>query len=407
MTSENYNDIARFNARLLAIAGMFAGMNHSATFSMAAIIGAKISPLGWLTTLPVTCFVIGMAITSFPASQLMGRIGRRNGFMVGTIIAVLGNILAAFAVYLGAFWVFCLAILMVGISGGFAQLYRFAATDLATADLKPKVMSWVLLGGVAGALGPTIVSTTNDIIIGSAYVVTYLSIALSALMSTFVLSFLRSRPNAVKKIDKTSQDVKNQSYKRNVRDFLKEPRFIMTAFAGAFGYALMTLVMTAAPLAMIACAHPEDSAFFGITLHVVAMFAPSFFTGSLIARYGAVKISALGFLILIICAGVGMMGIEISHFWGALILLGIGWNFSFLGASSLITQLHTDEERATAQGLNDAIVMGTVAISSVLSGALMNLFGWNTILGSMLPFILLSLLLLRGVYLRASAPAKA
>lgn len=394
---EDLNHLARFNARLLAICGMFAGINHSATFSMAAIIGSTLAPIGWLTTLPVTCFVVGMALTSLPASKLMGRIGRRYGFMVGTSFTIIGNLTAALGVYLGNFWLLCLGTLFVGVSGGFAQLYRFAATDLASKDLKPKVMSWVLLGGVAGALGPEIVNLTNDIVLGAPFVVTYICIALTGTLSTFTLSFLKHRPIEVKN---ASEAFKVKQSGRTISDFLKEPRFLMAAFAGAFGYSLMTLVMTSAPLAMISCAHPKDAAFTGITLHVIAMFAPSFFTGNLISKYGAVNISALGFAILLGCAGIGLMGISIEHFWGALILLGIGWNFSFLGASALITQIHTDEERATAQGLNDAIVLSTVAIASILSGALLNLFGWATILSAMIPVVLTGLLLLRGVYIK-------
>lgn len=381
------NNLAKYNARLLAICQAFVGMSQSATIALGGIIGATITPLPWMATLPVTFFIIGVALTSYPASKLMQRIGRRHGFMSGAALGILGNFIAAIGVYIGSFWLFCLGTLFVGSYGAFGQLYRFAAADTASAKLKPIVMSWVLVGGVMGALGPEIINLTKDIELGVPYVASYIAIAAISTIALLFLSFLQSAPKA--EVQEVSQSVNS----RGVKEFLKEPLFLMAAFSGAAGYALMNLVMTAAPLAMLACEHPNDKAFTGITLHVFAMFAPSYFTGNLIAKYSAAKITLAGFAILLSCAAVALAGITVAHFWIALILLGVGWNFAFLGSSAMVTQIHTNEERGTAQGLNDAIVMGTVAIASVSSGALFNLFGWNTVVSVMLPVAALGILL--------------
>jgi len=379
------NQKAKFNARLLAFCQAMVAINQSATMATGGIIGTIIAPQAWLATLPITTFILGIALTSYPASKLMGRIGRRNGFMIGGAIGIMGNLIAALAIYHGHFYLFCVGTLLTGSYGGFGQLYRFAAADIASNDMKPKVMSWVLIGGIIGAIGPEIVNFTTNYTIGVTYVSTFIAIASTAVIAIAALSFLSIHNK------EEQQAIKEEG--RSVLEFLRTPKFLIAAFAGAAGYALMNLVMTAAPIAMLASHHPEEMAFRGIALHIFSMFAPSLFTGKWIAKYGAERITILGFLLLIFCAIIGLTGITIIHFWIVLILLGIGWNFSFLGASALITQIHTNQEKETAQGLNDAIVMSTVVLGSISAGILLNFLGWNAVLGLVVPISLIGILL--------------
>jgi len=387
---------ARRNALVLAAAQAFGGASAPIVISMASLAGFYL--LGddkSLATLPVTFFVLGVALGSMPAAALMQRIGRRLGFQIGATGAILGGALAAYAVISGQFWLLCLGTAFTGTSNSFVQQYRFAAADTASDAFRPKAISWVLAGGViTGIVGPQIVIFTKDSMAPIPFAGAFLAqIALGAVL-ILILSFLRI-PKPV---------VTAESHGgRPLREIVTQSRFVVAVICAIASYGLMSLVMTATPLAMVACDHSQTDATLGIQWHVIAMFAPSFFTGSLIARFGQVKVVTAGLLLLAGCGVVALMGITLAHFWIALILLGVGWNFGFIGATSMLTETYRPEERSRVQGLNDFLVFGFQAGATLMSGAMLNHFGWDAVNIVIFPIVALCFGLLAWLWVRGEA----
>ena len=388
LTPAEENAIARRNALLYAACQAFGGAAAPLNFALGAIAGSYLlGPGKALATAPVTGYTLGVALGALPAAMLMRVVGRKRGFMAGALIGIGGLLFATWALTVHSFWLFCAALMVNGVSGAFVQQYRFAAADRGTADFKARAISWVLVGGIAAAvLGPQTVIHTKDLLLPVPFAGAFLSGVALLLASLVVMLFLAPSTPLPPAADGAAP-----STGRPLGQILRQPRFGVAVLCGTAAYALMSLVMTAAPLAMIGCGFTAEASTLGIQWHVLAMFVPSFFTGRLIARFGKARIVATGLLILVACAGVALMGVELAHFWGALVLLGIGWNFGFIGATAMLTETYRPEEKGKAQGANDFILFGTVALASFASGQLLNAWGWGTVNAIIFPVVLASL----------------
>jgi len=380
--------LARRNALLLALAQSVGGASASIVIATGPLVGyMMLEQDKSLATLPVSTMVLGTAFGTIPAGMIMRRFGRRAGFMGASLLGVFSGLLASFAVFQDQFLLFALACCLSGLTGAFVQQYRFAAADTASDAFKPKAISWVLAGGVlAGVVGPQTVIATKNLFDPILFAGTYLAQAGLALVALCLVAFV--------KIPKPPRKSHAQAGGRPLRVIMMQPRFLVAVACGICSYALMSLVMTATPLAMIACGLTETDAALGIQWHVLAMFGPSFFTGNLIGRFGKERIVSIGLALLAGCSIVALMGIELSHFWTALVLLGLGWNFGFIGATAMLTDTYRPEERNLVQAVNDFLVFGFVAAASFSSGALLNLYGWGTVNILVFPFVVLCLGLL-------------
>ncbi|WOI28755.1 MULTISPECIES: MFS transporter [Sulfitobacter] len=335
-----------------------------------------------MATLPVSIYNLGLALGMVPAAWIMRQYGRRGGYLLGAMIGVFSGLVAAGAISFGTFTFFCLGTFLAGLYASYVQSYRFAAADGREGADRGRAISWVMDGGlVAAIIGPQLVIAARDAVPGVPFAGSFLSHAALALVAFFVLTRLRGRQPAA--TAQTSSDDGG----RTVLQLLASPKYMLGVAAGVVSYGLMSFVMTAAPLAMVGCGHSIDHAAWGIQWHVLAMFAPSLVSGKLIARFGKEKVTAAGLIIIGISGAVALTGLDLRHFFISLILLGIGWNFGFIGATAMVAAAHTEAERGRAQGLNDFAVFGTVAALSFFSGALMQASGWHLINLLMFPFI--------------------
>lgn len=380
--------IQRGNIARLTIAQALAGANAVIVYAIGAIVGHGLAPREALATLPISIFVVGMAVCILPSGVIARRYGRRASFLVGTGCGVLIGLLAAAAVLLHSFWLFCAATFFGGAYAAVVLSFRFAAADGVEPALRPRALSFVMVGGVAaGVIGPQLVSATADWWAPHTFAATFLAQAAVAALSALVLW-------GVKLPMPTPAEAARG---RPLRELATQPLFVTAVICGAVSYMLMNFLMTAAPLAMHLCGHPQQASTLGLQWHVVAMYAPSFFTGRLISRFGAVRIVRVGLVLIGLSAAIGLTGIEVAHFWLTLILLGVGWNLGFIGASALVLQCHRPEERTRVQSLNDFLVFGTMAIGSFASGSLLAAYDWNTVLWvSFLPLVIALVALLAG-----------
>lgn len=385
---------ARANALRLAVASALAGANASVVFATGAIVGSVLAPDKSLATVPVSLFVVGMASATLPAGMIARRRGRRAAFQLGSLLGVVGGLINALAVWRGAFALFCLGTALCGCYAAVAQSYRFAAADTASDAFKPKALSWVLAGGVlAGVVGPQLVQNTMNLWAPYLFSASYVGQALVALLAMAVLSSVDiPRPAAA-----------DLHAGRRLGEIVRQPRFLVAALCGVVSYALMNLVMTAAPLAMKMCGHEVRDSNLAIQWHVIAMYLPSFVTGHLIGRWGVERIIVAGLALIAAAAGVGLAGITVGHFWAALILLGVGWNFSFIGASAMVLTAHRPEERHKVQSFNDFLIFGTMAVGSFSSGTVLVNWGWSWVNAIAFPPIALALAVLLLVALRRRA----
>lgn len=340
-------------------------------------------------TLPITFFVLGPLFGAMPAALLMKAIGRRLGFLFGTLIGFIGCGLACLAILQASFVVFCLALFIIGVSISFAQQYRFAATDFGSAAIRTRGLSWVMGGGlVAAILGPQISLGFGDLFSPILFAGSFVGGMLLSALGFCVLLFLKAVP------DDETQDIITKAPARPLLQIAKQPLFLTALVCGATSYMSMSLVMTAAPLAMIICGHTTGDATLTIQFHIMAMFAPSFFTGSLIVRFGHTKIIGFGLVLFLFCAVVALSGIDIANFWAALIALGIAWNFGYVGATSLVTETYEPHERSKVQGFFDSMIFGLAATMSLLSGIILSFVGWNLVVIIVLPLISICALVL-------------
>lgn len=354
----------------LAVASALAGGNAAVVYATGAILGAALAPSPGLATVPLTVFVIGMAFGTLPVGWIARRYGRRSALMSGAAAGVACGLIASLASYLGSFALLCVGVFFGGFYAAASQSYRFAATDGAAPHLQPKLISWVMIGGIFAAfIGPQLVTWTADIWPHRLFAATYLGQAAVALVAMGVVAGVAPQP--------ASEGMAHGG--RPLGEIVAQPQFIVAALCGTVGYALMNLLMTAAPLAMKMCGLSLSDSTIGIQWHIVAMYLPSFFTGSLIVRFGARRLVAIGLALEILAAVVGLAGLTVAHFWTGLILLGVGWNFAFVGASSMVLQSHRPEERTRVQSFNDFIIFGTMAVASFASGQLLANGGWNAV----------------------------
>lgn len=361
----------RGNIARLTLAQALAGANSAVIYAVGAIVGAALAPDKALATLPISIFVVGMAACILPAGTIARRHGRRAAFLAGTGGGVLAGLLAALAVLWGSFALFCLATFFGGAYAAVVLSFRFAAADCVEPEWQPRALSIVMAGGVAaGVVGPQLVTYTMNLWPPHMFAATFLVQAGVAALSAIVLTGVRlPMPTTAEKAGG-----------RPLALIARQPRFIVAATCGAISYMLMNFLMTAAPLAMRMCGHSQESSNLGLQWHIVAMYAPSFFTGRLITRFGAGRVVAVGLALIGLSAAVGLMGIDVAHFWATLILLGLGWNFGFVGASAMVLECHRPEEKTRVQALNDFLVFGTMAVGSFSSGGLLASYGWDMVL---------------------------
>src|SRR5580692_4969865 len=361
---------ARSNVVRLAAAQALTGANSAVIFATGSIVGATLAPSISLATVPLSMYVVGMATGTLPTGAISRAYGRRVAFIIGTGCGVLTGLLGAFAILHASFPLFCCATFLGGLYGAVSQSYRFAAADGASAAFRPKAVSWVMVGGVfAGVLGPQLVQWTMDIWPPYLFAFSFVVQAVVALVAMAVLIGVDAPKPA-------PSDIHGG---RPLFEIARQPRFIAAALCGAISYPMMNLVMTSAPLAMKMCGLSVSDSNFGIQWHIVAMYGPSFFTGSLIARFGAPRIVAFGLSLEAIGAMIGLSGITAMHFWATLIVLGVGWNFSFVGASALVLETHRPQERNKVQAFNDFLIFGMMALGSFSSGQLLANYGWSAV----------------------------
>ena len=370
----------------LAIAQALSGANTTVVYATAAIIGHLLAPRPGMATLPISVFVIGMALSTLPVGAVARKHGRHAAFFLGNGCGVVSGLLASLALVQASFVLFCIAMLFGGAYAAVVLTFRFAAAECVPAADKPRALSLVLAGGVfAGVLGPQLVTATMNQWPPHAYAATYLCAAAVSVLSALVLRGVRfaGGPATPAAVGATLSVPPATS--RPIRDVVRQPRFVVAMLCGVVSYMLMNFMMTSAPLAMELCGLPREYSNYGIELHVVAMYLPSFFTGRLIARFGETPIVLAGLALTAAAALVGMSGQTVAHFWWALALLGVGWNFGFLGASAMVLQCHTPQEGPRVQSINDFVVFGTMVIGSFASGSLLSAYGWSTVAALTLP----------------------
>jgi MFS family permease len=360
------------NVLRLAVVQALAGANATVVYATGAIVGNMLAPDKALATLPISIFVVGMAACTLPAGVIAQHHGRRAAFLTGTGCGVLVGLLAALAMVLGSFWLFCLATFFGGAYAAVVLSFRFAAADCAPPERRPRALSAVMAGGVfAGVIGPQLVTYTMNLWLPYMFAATFLAQAAVAAMSAVILLGVRlPRPTAMAAAARG----------RPLGAITRQPRFVTAVVCGVVSYLLMNFLMTAAPLAMHMCGLPQEASNLGLQWHVIAMYGPSFFTGRLITRFGASGVVTAGLVLIAASAAVGLTGVDVAHFWLTLVLLGLGWNFGFVGASAMVLECHRPEEKARVQSFNDFVVFGTMAFGSFLSGGLLTSYGWNTVL---------------------------
>ena len=370
----------------LAIAQALSGANTTVVYATAAIIGHLLAPRPGMATLPISVFVIGMALSTLPVGAVARKHGRHAAFFLGNGCGVVSGLLASLALVQASFVLFCLAMLFGGAYAAVVLTFRFAAAECVPAADKPRALSLVLAGGVfAGVLGPQLVTATMNQWPPHAYAATYLCAAAVSVLSALVLRGVRFAGSPAVPAAAGAAPSALPITSRPIRDVVRQPRFVVAMLCGVVSYMLMNFMMTSAPLAMELCGLPREYSNYGIELHVVAMYLPSFFTGRLIARFGETPIVLAGLALTAAAALVGMSGQTVAHFWWALALLGVGWNFGFLGASAMVLQCHTPQEGPRVQSINDFVVFGTMVIGSFASGSLLSAYGWSTVAALTLP----------------------
>ena len=388
------NDSQAKRAVLILIwAQSILGAQMPAHFLLGGIVGKTLAADPAYATLPISMTVMGSMLTAPFMSTIMGHWGRKTGFIIGVCFGAVSAMLATYAISTKSFELFCAASMMLGVYMSAHGFYRFAATDIASPEFRPKAISWVMAGGlVAAVLGPQLASSFEDWLAPIPFAGAYQALIFLNLIGVVPLLFLN--------IPRPPRRAEGGAKGRPWREILSDRTVVVAILCAMITYALMNLVMTSTPLAMEACGFSLDSAGHIVSIHVLLMFAPSFFTGNLIQRFGAPKIIAVGLLALAICCFVAVSGITFLHFGIALGLLGIGWNFGFIGATSLLAGAHRPEERARVQGLNDFLVFGLVTLASFASGALMADIGWAAVNIAMLPAIGVAALALAWLVMR-------
>ncbi|UWQ34699.1 MFS transporter [Leisingera sp. M527] len=380
--------VAKKNVAILVLAQALLGAQMPMIFIVGGLAGQSLASNPCFATLPISLIVAGSMMAATPVSAVMQRWGRRAGFFAGAAFGALGGLVGAYGLYLGSFPIFLIGSLLTGVYMSAHGFYRFAAADTASEAFRPKAISYVMAGGLAAAIiGPQLVKATSQ-----AFVIpffgTYLAVIAVNVVGAVLFLFLD--------IPKPPAPSADSPKGRSRMELLKTPVIAVAVICAMVSYALMNLVMTSTPLAVVGCGFTEGNAADVVTSHVLAMYVPSFFTGHLIARFGVEKIMAAGLVILAGAGAVALQGVEIENFFIALVLLGVGWNFGFIGATTMLAGAHESYERGRMQGLNDLLVFGGVTMASLASGGLMNCSGgnpadgWSAVNMAMAPFLVLA-----------------
>ena len=379
---------ARRNLRVLVAAQVILGSQMPVSFILGGLAGQMLSPIGCLATLPISLIVFGSMLSAPILSNLMQKRGRTAGFLVGTAGGALGGALCAWALIVGSFGLFLAGSALSGLYMSAQGFYRFAATDGASEGYRPKAISWVMAGGLASAvIGPALATNTAEAL-PVTFLGTYLAVIAVNVLGASLFFFLD--------IPRPAPAPAGVTLGRSRGELLRDPVILVAMVCAMVSYALMNLVMTSTPLAVVGCGYDKTDAGHIVTAHVLAMYIPSFFTGHLIARFGAPKIVGTGLAILAASGAVALTGVELEQFFVALVLLGIGWNFGFIGATTLLSTAHEPHERGRIQGINDLVVFGGVTFASLSSGGLMNcsgtsvIAGWQAVNLAMIPFLVLA-----------------
>ena len=391
-------DTARRNVALLAACQALLLTIGVTNIAISALAGYALVTDKVFATVPATTYVLGTWLCTYPASMWMKRVGRRFGFLTGGCFGLAGSLVATFAMAIGSFPLLCAGTFLLGAYNAFGQYYRFAAADAAPADFKAKAISLVLAGGLAGGIvGPLVSRVTIDLV-EPRFLASYASLFFFSLAAMAIVGLLRI-PEP--KVEGAQQGA------RPLGEIMRQPVFIVAAACAGLGYGVMTLLMTATPLAMGFCGYPYAAAAGVISAHVVAMFAPSFFTGSLIQRFGVLNVIVAGVLLELACVAVAVSGQQVASFWWALVLLGLGWNFMYVGGTTLLTESYRPAEKAKVQGVNEFIVFGVQAAASLSSGVLVTTSGWATLNYFAIPLLCVAggFALWLALRRRAAAPA--
>jgi MFS family permease len=368
----------RRNVALLAACQALLFTNNSTLIAINGLAGLALAPYMGLATLPVTCWVLGGAIGTMPASLHMKRVGRQRGLTAGTLWGIVGALICAGAIWLQSFWLLCFGTLVFGAYNAYGQYYRFAAADVAPGNFKATAISLVLAGGlVGGIVGPTTSRWTIDLL-GPKFMAAYLVLIGFAVLTMLILRFIRIP---------TPSAAEQAATGRPLREIVAQPKFIVAVLSGAIGYGVMNFLMTSTPIAMQVCGHPYSDAALVISSHIIGMFAPSFVTGPLIKRVGVLPVMFAGVLCNFGAIGIALSGIAVPHFWFSLVLLGVGWNFLYIGGTTLLTETYRPEERARAQGTNEQAIFIMMAISSFTSGMTVTNAGWERVNLFALPLV--------------------
>ena len=379
---------AKRNVTILVLAQAILGSQMPMIFTIGGLAGQSLATNLCWATLPISLIVLGSMLAATPVSAIMQKYGRRTGFLIGTTAGAIGGAVGAYGLYLASFPIFLLGSFITGIYMSGQGFYRFAAADTASDAFRPKAISYVMAGGLLSAvIGPQLVKVTAESMV-IPFLGTYLAVIAVNVIGSGLFFFLD--------IPTPKPPAHDAPRGRSRMELLKTPAVAVAVICATVSYALMNLVMTSSPLAVVGCGFATNDAANVVTAHVLAMYAPSFFTGHLIARFGVQRIVGLGLLILAGAGAVALMGVELEHFFVALILLGIGWNFGFIGATTMLAANHAPHERGRVQGMNDLIVFGGVTMASLSSGSLMNCSGgtaqegWMAVNMAMLPFLVLA-----------------
>ena len=368
----------RTTVALLATCQALLLVNNVTMIALAGLAGLALATNKALATLPATAYVLGAAMSSMPMSLLMKRLGRRPGFMMGALFGIIGAAICAAAMQLQSFWLLCLGCVVIGAYNASGQLYRFAAADAANEEFKSRAIALVLAGGIAGGvIGPELAKLTRKLA-EAEFAASYASLMIFGALALLVLSRIE--------IPKLSEAERSASG-RPLAELVRQPVFIVAALGAMIGYGVMNLLMTATPIAMGLCSLPFNDAAFVLEWHVIGMFAPSFVTGSLIKRFGVLNVMLIGTALMAGCVAISVSGVALIHFWMALTLLGVGWNFLYIGGTTLLTDAAAPSERAKVQGANDVLVFCTMAVSSLSSGAMVTQAGWQAMNLWGLPFL--------------------
>ncbi|MEW7007598.1 MFS transporter [Lentilitoribacter sp. EG35] len=382
--------LAKYNTLILSATIAFTGALAPVAVATGGLAGHYLldEDKSW-ATLPVMGFNVGAALGAFLAAFIMKRVGRRTGFITGAVIGMVGAISATMAILNGSFIFLTVGLVLIGIGMAYSNQYRFAAADGSPPAFKPQAIAWVAMGGIfAAVIGPQVAIQGRTFFDPIPFAGSFAGIIPVLLIGIFILTFLRI-PN-----DNLVASTVAGEQARPLKEIITQPKFMVALFSGVVSFAMMTFMMTGAPIAMMFCGFSPDDSTLGIQWHVLAMYGPSFFTGKFISRFGAERVTAFGLLIMIVGAAVGFVGIELWNFWIALILLGVGWNFGFIGATSMVTGCYRHSEKNKVQGFHDGVLFTLVAMASLASGQVLNIWGWHVLTGILWPVCGLAILLL-------------